>query len=444
MNAPVIAMEPLLDLQHITQTFPRGEGRELKVLDDVSLSLKEGEIVGLLGKSGSGKSTLLRIIAGLIHPSGGSVTFGGKPVAQEAKDANSLGIAMVFQTFALFPWLTVLENVELGLEALGVPDKEMRKRALEAIDLIGLDGYESAFPRELSGGMKQRVGFARALVVNPSILLMDEPFSALDVLTAETLKTDFLDLWIEKKMPLKSVLLVTHNIEEAVLMSDRILVFAANPGHIAAEIKVDLRYPRDRQSAAFSTLVEQVYRLMTSGMRERDIAAATKPAAATAYDKLPRVSPNQLSGLMEQLATAPYHGRADLPALDAALGLGTEEVLHLVEALRLLKFADVAEGDIHLASPGKIFADADTQKRKQIFAEHLLQNVPLAEYICRVLQSRPGHQAPRLRFLTQLEDRMTEQDAEEALSAVTSWARYAELFAYDDNSEMYSLENPSA
>lgn len=426
----------LLELESITQSFTKAEGRELKVLDNVALSMKEGEIVGLLGKSGSGKSTLLRIIAGLITPTSGSVKYNGEQVKKDALD-----IAMVFQTFALFPWLTVLQNVELGLEALGVPEKEMRRRALEAIDLIGLDGYESAYPRELSGGMKQRVGFARALVVNPAILLMDEPFSALDVLTAETLKTDFLDLWMEKKIPLKSVLLVTHNIEEAVLMSDRILIFAANPGHIAAEIKVDLQYPRDRQSAAFSAKVEEIYTLMTSGVQKREF---TRPAGLTMHDKLPRVSPNQLSGLMEALAAPPYNGRADLPELDAALGLGTEDVLHLVDALRVLKFADVAAGDIHLTNDGKAFADADTQKRKQIFAEHLIQNVPLAAYVYRVLQSRPGNHAPRIRFLTQLEDDMTEEDATEALSAVTSWGRYAELFAYNDNSEMYSLENPSA
>jgi len=425
----------LLELNNITQSFPKAEGRELKVLDDVDLALKDGEIVGLLGKSGSGKSTLLRIIAGLMTPTSGTVKYNG----QVARD-NALGIAMVFQSFALFPWLTVLQNVQLGLEALGVPEKEMRKRALEAIDLIGLDGYESAYPRELSGGMKQRVGFARALVVNPEILLMDEPFSALDVLTAETLKTDFIELWVEKKIPLKSVLLVTHNIEEAVLMSDRILMFSSNPGRIAAEIKIDLPHPRDRQSPGFVAKVEEIYTLMTSGMQKR----LARAAEMTMHDKLPRVSPNQLAGLMEELAGAPYNGRADLPALDAALGVGTEEILHLVEALRILKFAVVAEGDIHLTWAGKQFADADTQRRKQIFAEHLMANVPLATYVYRVLQSRPGNHAPRIRFLTQLEDLMVEEDAIEALSAVTSWGRYAELFAYNDNSETYSLENPSA
>jgi NitT/TauT family transport system ATP-binding protein len=428
----------LLELTHINQSFVKPEGRSLKVLDDVSLTLRSGEIIGLLGKSGSGKSTLLRIIAGLITPSGGEVKR-----HLHASD-SALEIAMVFQTFALFPWLTVLENVELGLDALGVAKKETRKRALAAIDLIGLDGYESAYPRELSGGMKQRVGFARALVVNPCILLMDEPFSALDVLTAETLKTDFLDLWVEKKIPLQSVLLVTHNIEEAVLMSDRIVVFAANPGRIVTEIKVDLPQPRDRQSLAFRAMVEQIYTLMTSGMRKGEYGLAARQTGAGMYDKLPRVSPNQLAGLIEALIAAPYHGHADLPVLDQDLGLGTEEVLHIVEVLRLLKFADVEAGDINLTVMGKAFADADTQKRKQIFAEHLMQNVPLAAYIYRVLHDRPGNQAPRVRFLTQLEDHMTEEEAEEALISVTSWGRYAELFAYNDNTETYSLENPTA
>lgn len=430
-------MQALLELKDVTQSFVKQEGRELKVLDNVNFALRDGEIVGLLGKSGSGKSTLLRIIAGLIRPSEGSVSFDGQKTVHE-----DFTISMVFQNFALFPWLTVLQNVELGLEAMGVPDKEMRKRALAAIDLIGLDGYESAYPRELSGGMKQRVGFARALVVNPTILLMDEPFSALDVLTAETLKTDLLDLWLEKKMPLKSILLVTHNIEEVVLMCDRIVIFNSNPGSIAAEIKVDLPHPRDNQTPGFAAMVEQIYRLMTSGMTRR--GAAAKPLEMTMHDKLPRVSPNQLAGLMEELSAAPYNGRADIPDLDQSLGLGTEDILHLVEALRVLKFADVAEGDISLSASGRQFVDTDTHSRKQIFAELLLQNVPLASYIYRVLQGRPGNTAPRIRFLTQLEDLMAEEDAIEALAAVTSWGRYAELFAYDDNTEMYSLENPSA
>src|SRR5579862_2481987 len=258
----------LLDVHALRQSFPRADGGEHLVLDGVDLALSQGQIVGLLGRTGSGKSTLLRLIAGLAQPSGGTVTYLGKPV-----DAPAEGIAMVFQSFALFPWLTVLENVQLGLEALGLPEPEIRKRALAAIDLIGLDGYESAFPRELSGGMRQLVGFARALVVHPNILLMDEPFSALDVLTAETLRTDFLELWGDGKLPIKGVILVTHNIEEAVLMCDRILLFSNNPGRIIREIGVDLKQPRNRLDPQFRDLVEKIYVAMT----QRRGAAQTGP-----------------------------------------------------------------------------------------------------------------------------------------------------------------------
>src|SRR5579871_5267953 len=249
----------LLEVQHVRRTFPRGGGEELLVLDDVNLNLKEGEIVGLLGRSGSGKSTLLRLIAGLAKPQGGSLSYMGQPI-----EGCANGIAMVFQSFALFPWLTVLENVQLGLEALHLDPKEIRARALAAIDLIGLDGYESAYPRELSGGMRQRVGFARALVVHPNILLMDEPFSALDVLTAENLRTDFLELWANGQLPIKGTILVTHNIEEAVLMCDRVLLFSTNPGRIIGEIVVDLPQPRRTEDPRFRALIERVYVEMTA------------------------------------------------------------------------------------------------------------------------------------------------------------------------------------
>src|ERR1700723_2111690 len=252
-------MAELLNVEHVRRTFPRGGGEELLVLDDVDLTLKEGEIVGLLGRSGSGKSTLLRLISGLARPDGGSITYLGNAV-----DGPARGIAMVFQSFALFPWLTVLENVELGLEALRLPPDEIRTRALAAIDLIGLDGYESAYPRELSGGMRQRVGFARALVVHPNVLLMDEPFSALDVLTAENLRTDLLELWSEGQLPIKGIILVTHNIEEAVLMCDRVLLFSSNPGRVASEIRIDLPQPRERTSLVFEDYVDRIYVEMTA------------------------------------------------------------------------------------------------------------------------------------------------------------------------------------
>src|SRR6266849_3685640 len=268
------AAAPLLHISEVRQAFPKADGGDLLVLDDIDFELCEHEIVGFLGRSGSGKSTLLRLIAGLARPTAGTIAYLGRPVAGPAS-----GIAMVFQGFALFPWLTVLENVQLGLEALGLPDEEIRQRSLAAIDLIGLDGYESAYPRELSGGMRQRVGFARAFVVYPTILLMDEPFSALDVLTAETLRTDFLDLWGEGRLPIKGVILVTHNIEEAVLMCDRILLFSRNPGHIVGEIKVDLPQPRNRLDAKFRDLVETIYVAMTS----RPVVSPRAPPVAERF-----------------------------------------------------------------------------------------------------------------------------------------------------------------
>src|SRR4030081_2576336 len=248
----------LLDTPAVCRSFPKGSGEELLVLEQVDLTIHSGEIVGLLGRSGSGKSTLLRIIAGLIAPSSGHAKCRGETIVGPPN-----GVSMVFQSFALFPWLTVLQNVELGLEALGIESSERRTRALAAIDLIGLDGFESAYPKELSGGMRQRVGFARALVVHPDLLLMDEPFSALDVLTAETLRTDLIDLWMDGKLPVKSILMVTHNIEEAVLMCDRILVFSSNPGRVANELQVTLPHPRNRLDVDFRQLVDDIYGIMT-------------------------------------------------------------------------------------------------------------------------------------------------------------------------------------
>src|SRR5580658_610505 len=425
----------LLDIHGLRHTFPKADGGELLVLDGIELQVAQGQIVGLLGRTGSGKSTLLRLIAGLAQPSGGTVTYLGQPVLGPAP-----GIAMVFQGFALFPWLTVLENVQLGLEALGLPEPEIRKRALAAIDLIGLDGYESAYPRELSGGMRQRVGFARALVVHPNILLMDEPFSALDVLTAETLRTDFLELWGEGKLPIKGVILVTHNIEEAVLMCDRILLFSTNPGRIISEIKVDLKQPRNRLDPQFRDLVEKIYVAMTA-RKQSPVAVADR--VATIDTMLPRVSANLLSGLIETLAVAPFNGKADLPVLADELHLELDELFPVSESLQLLHFAEIEGGDIKLTDAGKQFAEGSMDDRKKLFQRQLLAYVPLAAHIRRVLQERANHGAPKSRFLDELEDHMTTEDAEHTLRAVIAWGRYAEVFAYDDDSETFSLENPT-
>jgi NitT/TauT family transport system ATP-binding protein len=426
----------LIDLRSVCRSFPKGKGEDLVVLEKVDLTIRSGEIVGLLGRSGSGKSTLLRIIAGLIAPSSGSAECRGQAIKGPPN-----GIAMVFQSFALFPWLTVLQNVELGLEALGIDNAERRKRALAAIDLIGLDGFESAYPKELSGGMRQRVGFARALVVHPDLLLMDEPFSALDVLTAETLRTDLVDLWIEGRLPIKSVLMVTHNIEEAVLMCDRILVFSSNPGRVAAEFKVDLPHPRKRLDPAFRQLVDTLYARMTQRAEPKALSIEGFPGTGVGM-VLNHVSSNVLSGLIETLAGPPYNGHADLPVLAGQLQLEADEILHLGESLQLLRFAQLSEGDLVLTDAGKRFANLETDARKKMFAEHLINYVPVFGLIRRVLDERPSHSAPAARFRNELEDYMSEEYADETLKTVVSWARYAELFAYDEQSETFSLENP--
>jgi NitT/TauT family transport system ATP-binding protein len=426
----------LLSVDKVSQVFSTGSGESRKpVLSDVSMSLKTGEIVALLGRSGSGKSTLLRIISGLIRPTEGTITISGAPVKGPAED-----VAMVFQSFALFPWLNVLDNVEIGPRANGVPLDETRQRALKAIDTIGLDGFESAYPKELSGGMRQRVGFARALVMQPKILLMDEPFSALDVLTAETLRTDLLDLWQEGRMPIKSILMVTHNIEEAVLMSDRILVLSSNPGRIASEISVTIPHPRDRLDPDFRALVDRIYALMTQRPDP-----TKQPAPATSLGlamSLPLVSTNSLAGMLEEIAAPPYNGKADLPHLADSLALEIDDLFPLGETLQLLKLAEFEEGDIKLTPLGRRFVDMDVDQRKKVLGEQLLANIPLASHIKRVLDERPSHRAPATRFREELEDYMSEDYSDRTLRAIINLGRYGELFAYDENAQTFSYENP--
>ena len=432
------AVTTILSVDHVTQVFRTGSGESrAPVLSDVTLNLKAGEIVALLGRSGSGKSTLLRIISGLTRPTEGSVTISGEPVNGPAKD-----VAMVFQSFALFPWLDVLDNVEIGLRADGVPLEETRKRALQAIDTIGLDGFESAYPKELSGGMRQRVGFARALVMQPKILLMDEPFSALDVLTAETLRTDLLDLWQEGRIPIKSILMVTHNIEEAVLMADRILVLSSNPGRIASEIRVDIPHPRDRLDPAFRDLVERIYALMTQRPEPKPAAREAAAVAMGLGLALPLVSTNSLAGMLEEIAAPPYDGRADLPHLADSLQLEIDDLFPLAETLQLLRLAELEEGDLKLTALGQRFVDMDVDQRKKVFGDQVLAHIPLASHIKRVLDERPSHRAPATRFREELEDYMSEDYAERTLRAIINLGRFGELFAYDENSQMFSYENP--
>jgi NitT/TauT family transport system ATP-binding protein len=430
---------PLLQCTDVRKAFPKPDGGELLVLEGMNLELYPGQIVGLLGRSGSGKSTLLRLIAGLAEPSAGQLSYLGEPILGPAA-----GIAMVFQSFALFPWLTVYENVALGLEAQYLPKAEIRKRSLAAIDLIGLDGFESAYPRELSGGMRQRVGFARALVVHPNILLMDEPFSALDVLTAETLRTDFLDLWGEGRMPIKGVILVTHNIEEAVLMCDRILVFGSNPGRILSEIKVTLPQPRNRLDPSFRELVERIYVVMTARPADAQTVGRQERFPGLGIGSiLPSVSSNLLAGLMEAVAASPFNGTADLPQIASDLQMEIDELFPVAETLQLLRFAELEGGDLKLTEEGLAFAAARLDERKRIFLRHLIAYVPLAAHIRRVLDERASHSARKSRFIDELEDFMDENAAEQTLHATVQWGRYAEAYAYDDVNATFSLENPT-
>ncbi len=426
-----IATDTLVEVRHVRQSYHKDSTADLLVLDDVDLTLRVGEMVGLLGRSGSGKSTLLRIVSGLLRPTAGEVTWRGAPLHGPAE-----GVAMVFQSFALFPWLTVQENVELGLEAKGIGRVERDKLAEAAIDLIGLGGYESAYPKELSGGMRQRVGLARALVVHPDLLLMDEPFSALDVLTAETLRTDLIDLWMEKKLPIKSILMVTHNIEEAVLMCDRILVFSSNPGRVANELAVPFPHPRDRLDPAFRQMVDDIYALMT----RRAPGARATPQAVTTATALHPVSTNTMAGLLETLAAPPYGGRADLPALAGALQLELDELLPMGEALQLLRFGTLADGDLLITDTGRQFVAADTEPRKALFAAALRAHVPLVAQVRQVLDERWNHRASAVRFRDELEDVMSPDYADDTMRAVIAWGRYAEIYSYDEDSDQFYLD----
>jgi NitT/TauT family transport system ATP-binding protein len=346
----------------------------------------------------------------------------------------------VFQSFALFPWLTVQENVELGLEARGVAKARREELAEAAIDMIGLGGFENAYPKELSGGMRQRVGLARALVVHPDLLLMDEPFSALDVLTAETLRTDLIDLWVEGKLPVKSVLMVTHNIEEAVLMCDRILVFSSNPGRVASELIVPFPHPRNRLDPAFRQMVDDIYALMTRRAAPEPRSVAAPPVSPLATP-LPHVGTNIMAGLLETLAGEPYNGRADLPALAASLQYEVDDLLPLGEMLQLLRLGVLEEGDISLTEQGRKFVEADVDERKRIFAQAMRQYVPLIGMIRQVLDERWNHRASAVRFRDELEDHMSPDYAEDTLRTVIGWGRYAELFSYDEEAEQFSLED---
>ncbi len=418
---------PLISVRSLSKSFSGPGGRPLPVLDDINLDVAEGEFVALLGRSGSGKSTLLRCIAGLMAPTEGEVQFRGRRLTGTNRETS-----MVFQTFALMPWLTVQQNVELGLEARGVPTDERTDRALRAIDIVGLDGYESAYPKELSGGMRQRVGFARALVVEPAALLMDEPFSALDVLTSENLRGELLELWEGHRFPTKTIVMVTHNIEEAVLLADRILVLGTNPGRIRSDMVNPLPRPRRRRTPEFDELVDQIYRMMTRrSAPDEEPAAVRGGLAGTVSDTpLPQATVDGLSGLAEILL-ARHGGAADLADLADSLGLEVDDLLPLVDALVLLGFADLRGDRLELSANGKVFAGASIQDSKEIFARACLEHAPLVRTIYRSLRGSMDDTLPAGFFTDILRTSFGEEEAARQLEVAVNWGRYAELYDYD-------------
>ncbi|MBV8605182.1 MAG: nitrate/sulfonate/bicarbonate ABC transporter ATP-binding protein [Pelomonas sp.] len=429
--------KPLVELKNVAKSFKSQDGSSRTVLEGVDFTLREGEIVALLGQSGSGKSTLLRIMAGLLPADGGDVRYGGQPLFGPAQ-----GIAMVFQSFALFPWLTVQKNVELGLEARGVDQETRERRAEQAIELIGLAGFEGALPRELSGGMRQRVGLARALVTEPAVLLMDEAFSALDVLTGERLRDEILELWEGGEMPTKAMLVVSHNIEEAVMMADRVLIFSSNPGRVRAELAIALPRPREADSADIRLLIDEVYALMTMGTGARG-GVSEEAAAPHIGDYLPEADVGLMESLVELLADEEFGGRADLPQLAEESELTDEELLPLTAALHRLDLAHVAGGDIALTALGQRYVAGEHDDRRAIFGQQLLAHVPLAAHIRHSLEQEPSGQLKEEPFLKLLEESMNKQDAENVLRVAIEWARYGEVFDYDYNTGLIHLPEPA-
>ncbi|MBC7226188.1 MAG: AAA-associated domain-containing protein [Thermoflexales bacterium] len=422
----------LLEVRHVQQIYRSGP-RQFVALQDVNLAVRDGEFLCLLGPSGCGKSTLLRIITGLQRPTEGVVLYRGQPLRGVNPHAT-----IVFQTFALFPWLTVIENVEVALKARGVPPKLRTARALDLLDRVGLDGFEIAYPRELSGGMRQKVGFARAMAVEPELLCLDEPFSALDVLSAEALRGELLELWTEGKIPTRAVLMVTHNIEEAVFMADRIVVMEKDPGRVVAEMTVDLPHPRQRRSPEFLERVDEVYSLLAGQTQPEHVELGVAPGEPGRIRALPPITINDLAGLLEHVAEMPGH-RHDLYRLAEELRVDSDHLLQLTEVAELLGFSTVGGGDIVLTPLGETFAEASILARKEIFATRI-RRLPMFRWLFALLNVAENRRLKKEVILRALELEFPPEDAAQQLETIINWGRYAEVIAYDDATETIFLE----
>jgi NitT/TauT family transport system ATP-binding protein len=438
MSTANTTLEPIIEARQLEKSYPQPDGSRIQVIAPTSLAVYPGQIIALLGASGCGKSTLLRMLTGLSPASGGAVYWHGQPLNGRAPN-----VSIVFQSFALFPWLMVIENVEAPLEARGIPPIERRKRALRILDAVGLDGFESAYPKELSGGMKQRVGVARALVVEPEVLFMDEPFSALDVLTAETLRGELLELWLDRRIPTRAMFLVTHNIEEAVFLADRIIVLGRNPAHIHADFTVGIPHPRDRKGYEFTELVDSIYRVLTRPGHEHEAAPPrtyASGAGLSAKSKaimLPHTRPGGMAALLEILVDR--GGRANLHGLAEELSLGIEALLPTVDTALLLGLLRVEEGEAIITPEGHAFAQADIQARKALFRKAALANVPLLRQMEQALKAKSNRTLSEEFFRDLLDEHFSEEESRRQLETAIQWGRYAEIFDYDSESGKLTL-----
>lgn len=423
---------PLLSLARIGQSYGTPQRRFMAV-QDVNLTLNAGEFIALLGPSGCGKSTLLRIITGLQRPSVGSVLYRGNPLTGVNPHAS-----IVFQSFGLFPWLTVQSNVEVALKARGVPAKMRAARALDLLDRVGLDGFETAYPRELSGGMRQKVGFARAMAVEPELLCLDEPFSALDVLSADTLRGELLELWTGGRIPTLALLMVTHSIEEAVFMADRIVVMEKDPGRVVQDFKVTLPHPRMRKSAAFLEIVDRVYGILAGQTQPEPLELGSAPGEPGRTRGLPPISINELAGLLEHLNLL-SSGREDIYRLAGELTVNSDRLLGLMEAAELMGFATITQGDVTLTSLGESFAEASILARKEIFAIRI-RRLPIIKWLLALLLAAEHHRLQWDVVQAALELEFPPEGAERQLDTAVRWGRYAEILAYEDDTGTIFLE----
>jgi NitT/TauT family transport system ATP-binding protein len=435
--AAVTGPEPIIRAEQIQKYYAQPSQNRIQVISPTDLSIVPGEILALLGPSGSGKSTMLRMLTGLSKPSAGEVYWHEKPIA----DAE-INVSIVFQSFALFPWLTVLENVEAPLQARGIDPEVRRERSLRMLDTVGLDGFQAAFPKELSGGMRQRVGFARALVVEPEVLFMDEPFSALDVLTAENLRSELLELWANKSMPTKAIFLVTHNIEEAVLLADRIIVLGRNPGHIRTDFKVQIAHPRDRKSEPFTNLVDYIYKVLTRpevvpAAPDQTTGKPVRDQRQMHYQMLPHARPGGVAGLLELLIDK--GGRDDIYRLADDLAFEIDDLLPIVDAAQILGFLTIADGDAAITPTGAAYANSEILHQKELFRAAATENVLLLRQIRRALDTKSDHTVPEEFFLDMLDEQFSADESQRQVETAVNWGRYAELFDFDASRRRFIL-----